>query len=313
MLCYDTFLISLYVLIDDFCKDHPALVAGLLKRRGEQPALSPSETATLSIFGQWRRFQSEREAYRFAEQRLRPLFPRLPARTQFNRAQRRYAPLIVSFFQHVARELGARQSPYEIVDRCGVATRASGRRGGEWLPGRANKGLCTRLGYFHGLQLMCALTREGVITGFGLAAGSTKDQPMAESFFALRACPRPTHPWVGEPAAGRAYLLHKGFSGPRRHRQWKERYEMEAVCAPQRGHGPPWPRTWRRWLASLRQMIETVHNQLLNTFRLKEERAHSWDGLTVRISAKAALHNVCIWLNRQLGRPDLATADLLGW
>jgi len=26
-----------------------------------------------------------------------------------------------------------------------------------------------------------------------------------------------------------------------------------------------------------------------------------------------ALHNFCIWLNEQLGRPWLAFADLLGW
>jgi hypothetical protein len=26
-----------------------------------------------------------------------------------------------------------------------------------------------------------------------------------------------------------------------------------------------------------------------------------------------ALHNLCIWLNEQLGRPRLAFADLLGW
>jgi hypothetical protein len=25
------------------------------------------------------------------------------------------------------------------------------------------------------------------------------------------------------------------------------------------------------------------------------------------------LHNFCIWLNEQLGRPRLAFADLLGW
>jgi len=31
------------------------------------------------------------------------------------------------------------------------------------------------------------------------------------------------------------------------------------------------------------------------------------------LAAKVALHNFCIWLNRQLGRPDLAFADLIDW
>jgi hypothetical protein len=33
----------------------------------------------------------------------------------------------------------------------------------------------------------------------------------------------------------------------------------------------------------------------------------------MRLSAKVALHNICIAINRSLGRADLATADLLGW
>jgi hypothetical protein len=31
------------------------------------------------------------------------------------------------------------------------------------------------------------------------------------------------------------------------------------------------------------------------------------------VAAMATLHNFCIWVNRQLGRPDLAFADLLDW
>jgi len=30
-------------------------------------------------------------------------------------------------------------------------------------------------------------------------------------------------------------------------------------------------------------------------------------------AARVTLHNLCIWLNEQLGRPRLAFADLLGW
>ncbi|HEY66288.1 MAG TPA: IS982 family transposase, partial [Caldilineae bacterium] len=33
----------------------------------------------------------------------------------------------------------------------------------------------------------------------------------------------------------------------------------------------------------------------------------------VRLAAKAALHNFCIWLNLQYDRQPLAFADLLDW
>ena len=63
----------------------------------------------------------------------------------------------------------------------------------------------------------------------------------------------------------------------------------------------------------LRQIIETVHDRLLNFFRLAKERPHCIAGFQARLAAKVALHNVCIWLNRQHGRPLLQFADLLGW
>ncbi len=74
-----------------------------------------------------------------------------------------------------------------------------------------------------------------------------------------------------------------------------------------------WSKDWRRWLAGLRQIIETIYDKLLNTFRLACERPHALDGFQARLAAKVALHNFCIWLNVQLGREPLAFADLLEW
>jgi hypothetical protein len=48
-----------------------------------------------------------------------------------------------------------------------------------------------------------------------------------------------------------------------------------------------WSKAWRRWLAGLRQIIETISDKWLNTFGL--------------------------WLNLRLGRDPLAFADLLAW
>ena len=74
-----------------------------------------------------------------------------------------------------------------------------------------------------------------------------------------------------------------------------------------------WPKALRVWHAGLRQMVETVHNCLINPFRLGRERPHDMRGFYARLSAKVALHNFGIYLNRQAGRKDLAFADLLDW
>ena len=74
-----------------------------------------------------------------------------------------------------------------------------------------------------------------------------------------------------------------------------------------------WPKALRRWLASVRQIIETINDKLLNTFRLARERPHDLTGFQARLTAKVALHNFCIWFNLQLGCTPLAFAELLDW
>jgi hypothetical protein len=71
MVDVDTFLTILYVMADDFCKTilppepHP----------GPQAALSRSEIVTLTLFGQWQGFGSERGFYRFIGTALGRLSP----------------------------------------------------------------------------------------------------------------------------------------------------------------------------------------------------------------------------------------------
>ena len=312
MLDIDTFLTLLYVNVDDFCKEqlppepiHP----------GPPAALCRSETITLSLLAQWARFQSERAFYRFAKERLTHLFPCLPHRSQFSRQQRSHQRAILAFGLHLAKEMQVAKSAYEVLDRCGIATRWANRRGVGWLPEDTDTGLCARLGFFHGLHLLTAVSAQGILTGFGVGAASAKDQPLAEALFAGRHTPDPRLPFVGAPAGGGYYVLDKGFSGAALHRQWRQRYGVRVVCAPQRDNQgrQPWPKEWRSWLSGLRQIVESVHDKLLNCFRLSRERPHEMGGFFTRLCAKVALHNFCIWLNRQHGRADLAFADLMNW
>jgi hypothetical protein len=63
------------------------------------------------------------------------------------------------------------------------------RRGAGRLAGYADIGWSNALGWYEGLRLLAAVAPSGVITGF--ASASTKEQPLAETFFALRARPNP--------------------------------------------------------------------------------------------------------------------------
>jgi hypothetical protein len=56
-----------------------------------------------------------------------------------------------------------------------------------------------------------------------------------------------------------------------------------------------------------------VDEKRTHTFRRDRERPHDLSGFQARLVAKIALHNFCIWLNEQLGRPRLAFTNLVDW
>jgi len=94
----DTFLTTLYVMVDDFCKDE---LEPASNKPGQQASLSRSEVVTLAVYGQWGRFGSERDFYRFADQRLQPAFPTLPDRSQYNRLVRHHCAAIAAFSMYL--------------------------------------------------------------------------------------------------------------------------------------------------------------------------------------------------------------------
>jgi hypothetical protein len=308
MLDVDTFLTTLYVMVDDFCHSQPPR-----RRPGPQASLSKSEVLTLAIFARWSRFNSERDFYRYADTKLRDAFPTLPDRSQFNRLVRSHADLIEAFVLHLVAVVQTPRCPYQALDSSAMPVRDAKRRGHGWLAGQADIGWSNSIGWYEGFSLLTATDPTGVITGFCFGSASTADQPLAETFFNLRADPNPRLKSVGLAFFG-AYVADKGFEGEENHRRWSESYGAHIIHPPKRNSRKgSWSKRLRRWIAGIRQIVESVYEKLFNTFGLWRERPHELEGLRSRLAARVALHNFCIWLNDQLGRPRLAFADLLGW
>lgn len=308
MIDYETFLTELYVIVDDFCKSQYRLK----KRRGRQRTMSQSEIVTLAIAGQWSNFNSEREFYRYIENNFKEAFPQLVRREQLNRQMNQNQEVITAFALYLADTIG-RDVDYEALDGTAIPTRNHKRRGNGWLPGLADYGWSNRLGFFEGVHLLTSVTPIGVITGFGFGPASLKDSVLAETFFAARAKPQPRLPHVGLPAKG-DYVADKGFSQDKNLLRWKTLYDVNVIAAPKRNSRTRrWPRKLRRWLAGLRQIVETVNEKLHHTFRLATERPHSLIGLQSRIAAKVALHNFCIYFNLNNARNPLSFVDIINW
>jgi hypothetical protein len=82
-----------------------------------------------------------------------------------------------------------------------------------------------------------------------------------------------------------------GFEGTENHKQWLERYEAQVIHPPKRNSRRPWSKRLRRWVACVRQSVESVYDELFKTFGLWRERPHELGGLRSRLAARVALHN----------------------
>lgn len=303
----ETFLTEVYVMVDDGLPPETRR-----RRQGPAPALSPSETITLAVVSQAQRFRGGRDFYRFAETRLRPLFPTLPHRTQFLRQALRFGAAIARFAVALGALLAA-GAPFEILDATAMPTRNVQRRGRGWLPGVMDRGWSSRLGWYIGAHVLTCVSPTGVLTGFGMGPASVNDRPLAETLLAQRAARAPALPSAGRAQTG-VYLADQGFGGQAIEARFRQRYRAELICPPQPDRrSRVWDGPARRWLIVHRQIIETVHAHLLEVYRLATNRPHSLAGALGNLAAIAALHNVTIALNRAHGAPDLATTEVMGW
>ncbi len=179
--------------------------------------------------------------------------------------------LIEEVALHLAGMMDTQRCPYEALDSSAMPVRDSKRRGQGWLAGQADigwsnlagpvwlvqSGWSNRLGWFEGFRLLVAVDPLGVITGFGFGCASTKDQALAETFLAVRHQPNSGLRSVGSAPSG-PYVADKGFEGAENHRRWLQCYGAQIIHPPKRNSRKPCSKRLRRWVASIRQIIESV-------------------------------------------------------
>jgi hypothetical protein len=154
----DTFLTTLYVIVDDFCQSH----VPTKRRPGPEASLSSSEVLTLAIFARWSRFGSERDFYRYAQTHLREAFPTLPDRSQFNRSVRDHLVLIEAVASlHLVEMMEAQECAYEALESSAMPVRDAKRRGEGWLAGLSDIGWSNSLGWYEGFRLLVAINPAG--------------------------------------------------------------------------------------------------------------------------------------------------------
>ena len=296
MLDLDSFLVSLYVLVDDWWKASRSCDT---PRPGRPALLADSEVLTLAILCQWPRFRSERDFWRFASSHLREYFPTLCSQSQFNRRVRALAPEVRALHHHLAKELAEPSAAYHVLDTtlipAIVRVRAS-RKG--LFCGQASFGRsASKTEWVYGFKVGLTGSPQGVITAFGVAEVVSEERPIAD--------------WLIRQDRHELYLADKGFACVGWERHWAYEQGSLVVATPKDNSKRAWSRSDRLWAAGKRQIIEGVIDQLKDIFALERHRAKTLGGLLTRLAAKVAAYTCGQRLNGQLGRPLRHLADLL--
>ena len=293
----DSFLVSLYVSVDDWWQANhsPAKQRGL----GRPALLAHSEVLTLAILAQWPRFRGERDFWRFASAHLREYFPNLCSQSQFNRRVRALEPELRALQRAFAGELAEPSAVYRVLDTTLVPAMVRVRACRKGLfAGQASFGRsASKTEWVYGFKAALVVDPKGVVSAFGLAPAASDERPIGEALIVS------DH--------HKAYLADKGFTGVEWERRWLEEYGALVAATPKNNTRRAWSKEDRRWAAGKRQIIEGVICQLKDFFGLERHRAKTLGGLLTRLAAKIAAYTCGQRINDSLGRPLRHLADLL--
>jgi hypothetical protein len=292
----DSFLISLYVSVDDWWR---ASHVSVPRRPGRPALLSDSEVLTLAILAQWPRFRGERDFWRFADAHLRPYFPKLCTQGQFNRRVRALEPELRALQRSFAEELSDHSAVYRVLDTTLIPAMVRVRACRKGLfAGQASFGRsASKTEWVYGFKVALVVDPDGVVTAFGLAPASSDERPIGDALI------------VSD--SHEAYLADKGFAAVGWERHWLEDYGTLVAATPKNNSKRAWTEQDRRWAVGKRQIIEGVIWHLKDLFGLERHRAKTLCGLLARLAAKVAAYTCGKRINDSLGRPLRRLADLL--
>jgi len=278
----DDLLIALYVLADDLLpKRDPS-------RPGRRPTISDAEVICLAVAQVLLDCPKERRFLRFASHRLGHLFPCIPGQSGYNKRVRALSGEICAVLSHLARSSPSFCDNVRLVDAtpvpCG-ASRETVKR--SQFAGYAAYGYCAAHSrYFWGFKLYLLCASDGMPIAFCLAPANEPEREVVAGLL------------HDVDLRGYTVIGDKGLSGA----------ELEELVA---SLGGAFLRPDRRDerprfgpLASLRQWIEAIIDQLKDQLSLERHGAHTLSGLCARVAQRLLALGACVWHNWQLFAAD---------
>lgn len=289
---FEDFCLWMYVVIDDLWQQLPSAYK---RRSGPAPQCSESELLTLALVGECRGWTTETTL--LSQWAAYPhLFPILPERSRFNRRRRQLQHALNAIRQAVLAVLDVAPDQYCAIDSLPIPVVAfhlvpSAAGTGGWRAEGADFGkVPTKKQTVFGYKLHLLVTLGGVIRDFVLAPASASDVAVGAELL------REQHDLV--------VVGDKGYiSAPLAH-ELRTDFAVALLTVPRRNQHRQVPAAVAQVLNGVRQIIETVNDQLTEQFGLARHHAHTFRGLCTRLHTKLAAHTLCIYLNRRLGHAD---------
>jgi DDE family transposase len=275
-------------------RDLFASIAPRVARPGPAPSCTDAELITMAIVGAccgW-----DQETVLLSHWRdQRDLFPQQPERSRFNRRRRDLARVINLVRPAILQVLDLTHDAHCSIDSLpvpGVQLYFVPQASVEWQIAGATFGhCCSKKHAIFGYKLHLLITQSGVIRDFELAPANLPDLTVGSELLAAD--------------TDLQVLGDKGYISQSVAANRRAQRTVALVTVPRGNQRCQPSREFRHLHAHLRQLIETVNRPLALQFHIETNHAHSFRGLTARLSTKLTAHTLCVWLKRLLGVADV--------
>jgi IS5 family transposase len=224
----------------------------------------------------------------------RDLFPHVPTQSRFNRRRRNLMYGFNVVRQAVLRCLGLAQERRCVIDSLPVPAVEFHLVPGstaDWKAHGATFGrIASKKQIIFGYRLHLLMTLGGVILDFELAPANLGDLAVGCEMLAEH--------------TDLDVLGDKGYISAARAAELREYQRISLRTVPRRNQVAQIPAAVQHVHNALRQIVETVNDQLAEQFHIEINHAHTFWGLCTRLYTKLAAHTLCIYLNRLLGNAN---------
>lgn len=297
---FEDFCTWVYVIVDDIWQR----IGGLFRRPGSPLRCSDSELLTIALVSECKGWQKESELRSHWEPYL-DLFPHFPERSRFNRRRRNLMAGFNLVRQVVLHGLELAQDHHCLIDSLPVEViqfhlvpSSSARQ--RWYSYGASYGrVPAKQQTIFGYKLHLLVTLNGLILDFVLAPAHASEREVAEELLA--------------PYTNLLVMGDKGYLSQHLAQQLQTQQRIRLLALPRRNQISRWPKAFLRLVMRLRQLMESIVNQLADQFHIETTAAHTFWGLGARLHTKLAAHTLCIYLNRLLGKADFLQIKALAF